>query len=71
MILTRLISKLRLKENIFSVYYSFTIDGGESLTDSGFIIMSPLIRGVDTPKTHPECELGERGSAVFFPCSSV
>ena len=71
MILARTISELSLQKKIVAGGYACTIGGGQSLADSSFKIMPPLIRRVDAAKTRAESEFDEGRRAVLLPGSAI
>ena len=70
-VLTGLIGKFCLQKKIVARDQSCAISGGQSLTDSGFEVMPPLVRRVDAAKAHAEREFREGRGAIFLPGGAV
>ena len=70
-VLAALIGELRLQEQIRARDDARAVGGGEPLTDAGFEVVAPLVRGVDTAEARAQRELGERGGAIFLPGGAV
>lgn len=71
MVLSPLIGKFCLQKKIVARDESCAIRGSQSLPDSFFEVMPPLVCRVNAAKTHAERQFGEGCSAVLFPGGAV
>lgn len=70
-VLAARVREFRLQEKIGARYHTCAIGGGQSLTDSGFEVMPPLVGGVDPAKACAERQFGKGCGAVFLPGCTV
>jgi hypothetical protein len=71
MILAIPVSEFRLQKNFCARDYSIAIGGGQCLAHSLFVVMSPLVSGIDCTKTRAQREFYEVWSSFFFPGSAI
>ena len=71
MVLAGPIGEFRLQKNLGAGDQAFAISSRQRFADSGFVVMPPLIRGVDGAKTGAQRQVSERCCAFFFPGGAV
>jgi hypothetical protein len=70
-ILTVAERELRLEEEIVACNRILVQDGGNGPADRSFVIMLPLVGGVDPPKSFPQCEQCQPLRLVLLPRGSI
>ena len=65
------IGVLRLQKQIGARHHSRAVDRRQSLANSGFVVMPPLVRCIDAAESRANRQFGEGCSSVLLPSRAI